>query len=118
MVSGVELRDYLDFAVQTATVQVDGGAESLRPGQVVNASVALQPNGTPQWRLPAGSVVRHAGQTWVFIRTPEGFIARPVTIIAEVPSATSIRARLAPEDRVASRGILALLAELTEVYGG
>ena len=101
-----------------ATVQVDTGTDSLRPGQVVNASVALQPNGTPQWRLPAGSVVRHAGQSWVFIRTGEGFIARPVTVIAEVPSATSVRAKLAPEDRVASRGILTLLAELTEVYGG
>ena len=101
-----------------ATVQVDAGTDSLRPGQVVSASVALQPNGTPQWRLPAGSVVRHAGQSWVFVRRPDGFIARPVTVIAEVPSATSIRARLAPEDRVASRGILALLAELTEVYGG
>ena len=101
-----------------ATVQVDTGTDSLRPGQVVNASVALMPNGTPQWRLPAGSVVRHAGQSWVFVRTPEGFLARPVTVIAEVPSATSVRAGLAPEDRVASRGILSLLAELTEVYGG
>ena len=101
-----------------ATVQVDAGTDSLRPGQVVSASVALQPNGTPQWRLPAGSVVRHAGQSWVFVRTPGGFIARPVTVIAEVPSVTSVRAGLAPEDRVASRGILSLLAELTEVYGG
>jgi cobalt-zinc-cadmium efflux system membrane fusion protein len=101
-----------------ATVRVDVGADALRPGQVVNTSVALQPNGTPQWRLPAGSVVRHAGQSWVFVRTPAGFLARPVTIIGEVPSATSIRANLAPEDRVASRGILALLAELTEAHGG
>lgn len=101
-----------------ATVQVEAGADSLRPGQVVNASVALMPNGTPQWRLPAGSVVRHAGQSWVFVRRPDGFMARPVTVISEVPSATSVRANLAPEDRVASRGILSLLAELTEVYGG
>ena len=116
----VRLGRSVDQATQSvaATVQVGAGTDSLRPGQVVTASVALQPNGTPQWRLPAGSVVRHAGQTWVFVRVPEGFIARPVTVIAEVPSATSIRAGLAPEDRVASRGILSLLAELTEVYGG
>jgi membrane fusion protein, heavy metal efflux system len=116
----VRLGRSVDQATQSvaATVLVDAGADSLRPGQVVNASVALQPNGTPQWRLPAGSVVRHAGQTWVFVRTPGGFIARPVTVIAEIPSATSVRAGLAPEDRVASRGILSLLAELTEVYGG
>ena len=116
----IRLGRAVDQATQsvTATVQVDAGPDSLRPGQVVSASVALQPNGTPQWRLPAGSVVRHAGQSWVFVRRPDGFIARPVTVIAEVPSATSVRAGLAPEDRVASRGILTLLAELTEVYGG
>ena len=116
----IRLGRSVDQATQSviATVLVDAGTDSLRPGQVVSASVALQPNGTPQWRLPAGSVVRHAGQSWVFVRRPDGFIARPVTVIAEVPSATSIRAGLAPEDRVASRGILSLLAELTEVYGG
>ena len=116
----IRLGRAVDQATQsvTATVQVDAGTDSLRPGQVVSASVALQPNGTPQWRLPAGSVVRHAGQSWVFVRRPDGFTARPVTVIAEVPSATSVRAGLAPEDRVASRGILTLLAELTEVYGG
>ena len=116
----IRLGRSVDQATQSvaATVQVEAGTDSLRPGQVVTASVALQPNGTPQWRLPAGSVVRHAGQSWVFVRTQDGFIARPVTVIAEVPSATSIRAGLAPEDRVASRGILSLLAELTEVYGG
>jgi membrane fusion protein, heavy metal efflux system len=102
----------------TAVVEVDDGAESLRPGQVVNAAVALRPNGTPQWRVPAGSVVRHAGRSWVFIRTGEGFRAKPVTVISETPSATSIRAGLAPDDQVATRGILALLAELTDVYGG
>jgi hypothetical protein len=102
----------------TAVVEVSDGAESLRPGQVVNASVALRPNGTPQWRLPAGTVVRHAGKSWVFVRTAEGFRAKPVTVIAETANATSIRAGLAPDDQVASRGILTLLAELTEVYGG
>ena len=116
----IRLGRAVDQATQSvaATVLVDAGTDSLRPGQVVSASVALQPNGTPQWRLPAGSVVRHAGQSWVFVRRPDGFVARPVTVIAEVPSATSVRAGLAPEDRVASRGILTLLAELTEVYGG
>jgi hypothetical protein len=94
------------------------GAETLRPGQVVTASVALRANGAPQWRVPAGAVVRHAGRSWVFVRTAEGFRARPVTVIAETSAATSIRAGLAPDDQVASRGILALLAELTDVYGG
>jgi cobalt-zinc-cadmium efflux system membrane fusion protein len=116
----VRLGRSVDPATQSiaAVVEVEDGAETLRPGQVVSASVALRPNGTPQWRLPAGSVVRHAGRSWVFIRTAEGFRARPVTVVAESGNAASIRAKLAPNDQVATRGILALLAELTEVYGG
>ncbi|GGC27099.1 hypothetical protein GCM10011504_01570 [Siccirubricoccus deserti] len=116
----VRLGRSVDPATQSiaAVVEVEDGAEALRPGQVVSASVALRPNGTPQWRLPAGSVVRHAGRSWVFIRTADGFRARPVTVVAESGSAASIRAKLAPDDQVATRGILALLAELTEIYGG
>jgi cobalt-zinc-cadmium efflux system membrane fusion protein len=102
----------------SAIVEVSDGAEAIRPGQVVSASVALRPNGTPQWRLPSGAVVRHAGQSWVFIRSQQGFRARPVVVISETASVVSIRANLAPDDQVATRGILSLLAELTEVYGG
>ncbi|MCO6415319.1 efflux RND transporter periplasmic adaptor subunit [Siccirubricoccus sp. KC 17139] len=116
----VRLGRSVDAVTQSiaAVVEVEDGAEALRPGQVVTASVALRPNGTPQWRLPAGSVVRHAGRSWVFVRTQEGFRARPVTVVAESGSAVTIRAHLGPEDQVATRGILALLAELSNLYGG
>ena len=109
----------VDPATQSvaAIVEVDEGAEALRPGQVVSATVAVRPSGMPQWRVPSGSVVRHAGRSWVFLRTPEGFRARPVTVIAEGPAFTSIRAGLAPEDHIAARGILSLLATLTDAYG-
>ncbi|MDB5375491.1 MAG: Cobalt-zinc-cadmium resistance protein czcB [Belnapia sp.] len=116
----IRLGRSVDSATQSlsAIVEVSDGATAIRPGQVVTTSVALRPNGTPQWRLPSGAVVRHAGQSWVFVRTEQGFRARPVVVIAETASTASIRANLAPDDRVASRGILTLLAELTEVYGG
>ncbi|MDN3566456.1 efflux RND transporter periplasmic adaptor subunit [Paeniroseomonas aquatica] len=116
----VRLGRSVDPATQSlsAIVEVTDGAEAVRPGQVVSASVALRPNGTPQWRLPSGAVVRHAGQSWVFLRTQQGFRARPVVVISETASIVSIRANLAPDDQVATRGILSLLAELTEVYGG
>ena len=116
----VRLGRSVDPATQavTAVLEVDDGAEGLRPGQVVTASVALRPNGSPEWRVPAGAVVRHAGRSWVFVRTRDGFRAKPVTVISETASATSIRAGLAPDDRVVTRGILALLGELTDIYGG
>ena len=116
----VRLGRSVDPATQSlaAVVEVSDGADAIRPGQVVSASVALRPNGTPQWRLPAGAVVRHAGQSWVFVRGEMSFRARPVVVISESASTVSIRANLAPDDQVASRGILSLLAELTEIHGG
>ena len=109
----------VDPATQSiaAVVEVTEGAEAIRPGQVVTASLALRPNGTPQWRVPAGAVVRHAGRSWIFVRVPEGFKARPVTVISEGATAVSLRAGLLAEDEVASRGILSLLAELTAADG-
>ena len=108
-----------DAATQsvTAVAEMNRGAEELRPGQAVTVAMQLRANGMPQYRVPAGSVVRHRERSWVFIRTPTGFTARPVTVLNETAQFTSIRGGLAPTDQIATRGILALLAELSEADG-
>ncbi len=109
-----------DAATQsvTAVAEMHRGADALRPGQAVTVALQLRANGMPQYRVPAGSVVRHRERSWVFIRTPTGFTARPVTVLNETAQFTSIRGGLAPTDQIATRGILALLAELSEADGG
>lgn len=109
-----------DAATQsvTAVAEMHRGAEALRPGQAVTVALQLRGNGMPQYRVPAGSVVRHRERSWVFIRTPTGFTARPVTVLNETAQFTSIRGGLAPTDQIATRGLLALLAELSEADGG
>lgn len=102
----------------TAVAEMNRGAEGLRPGQAVTVAMQLRASGMPQYRVPAGSVVRHRERSWVFIRTPTGFTARPVTVLNETAQFTSIRGGLAPNDQIATRGILALLAELSEADGG
>lgn len=102
----------------TAVAEMNRGAEGLRPGQAVTVAMQLRANGMPQYRVPAGAVVRHRERSWVFIRTPTGFTARPVTVLNETAQFTSIRGGLAPNDQIATRGILALLAELSEADGG
>lgn len=102
----------------TAVAEIQRGTEALRPGQAVTVAMQLRANGLPQYRVPAGSVVRHRERSWVFIRRPTGFIARPVTVLNETAQFTSIRGGLAPNDQIATRGILALLAELSEADGG
>ena len=101
----------------SAIAEVDNGAQALRPGQAVAAVVVLPHNGSPQWRVPAGSVVRHNQRSWVFVRTPSGFIARPVTVLGETAQTTSIQGDLQAQDQIATRGVLTLLSELAAADG-
>ncbi len=101
----------------TAVAEITEGAERLRPGQAVTVTVSLRNNGSPQWRVPPGSVVRHRERQWVFVRVPEGFRARPVSILAETGQSVSVRATLQPGDQIAVRGILPLLSELVVADG-
>jgi RND family efflux transporter MFP subunit len=101
----------------TAVAEIFEGSEQLRPGQAVTVAVGLRVPGVPQWRVPGLSVVRHRERNWVFVRTPEGFRAQPVQVLAESPQGVSIAAPLRATDQVASRGILTLLAELVEAEG-
>jgi multidrug efflux pump subunit AcrA (membrane-fusion protein) len=109
-----------DAATQsvTAIAEMHGGTDALRPGQAVTVALQTRAQGVPQWRVPASSVVRHRERSWVFVRTPTGFLARPVTVLNETAQATSIRGEFAPTEQVATRGMLALLAELSEADGG
>jgi len=102
-----------------AVAEINSGAEALRPGQSVNVQVQLSAGGVGgQWRVPAGAVVRHRERSWIFVRVPQGFSARPVTVLNETAQSTSIRAPLNPNDQIAVRGILALLGELNDADRG
>lgn len=110
----------VDQATQSvnAVAEINRGADALRPGQAVSVALELRANGAPQWRLPAGTVVRHRDRNWVFVRVPAGFEARPVTVLNETALFTSIRGPLVPGDQVATRGLLALVAELAQADQG
>ena len=107
-------------AIAVAEVSTDGG--NLRPGLAVGVVVRLEQhdqaqhmdNDRLQWSVPAPAVVRHRDRAWVFVRSTEGFRARPVRVVAESARVFSIRAELVEGDEVASRGVLALLAALAE----
>lgn len=105
-----------DAATQSvsATAEMNRGVDALRPGQAVTVALQMRAAGQPQWRVPAGAVVRHRERSWVFLRTPTGFLARPVQVVNETAQFVSIRGEFAPSDQVATRGMLSLLAELAE----
>ncbi|MGJ0502683.1 MAG: efflux RND transporter periplasmic adaptor subunit [Methylocystis sp.] len=106
----------VDAATQsvTAVAEFRPGRSALRPGQAVQAIIRMSGGGLAQWRVSADALVNFKNHNWVFVRTPEGFVATPVTLLSETPQYASVQGALKKSDRVATRGLLTLLAELAE----
>lgn len=104
----------VDSATQsvTAVAEFRSGRTPLRPGQAVQAILHVRGANGSQWRTPADAVVSHQNRNWVFVRSPEGFRAIPITVVSETPQFASVRGALKAGERVATRGLLTLLAEL------
>ncbi|MEK4031654.1 efflux RND transporter periplasmic adaptor subunit [Methylocystis sp. IM3] len=107
----------VDSATQsvTAVAEFRPGRSPLRPGQAVTAILRVKGGGASQWRVPADAVVSHRNHNWVFLRVPEGFRAIPVTLVSETPQFSSVQGALQAGERVATRGLLTLLAEVAEI---
>jgi cobalt-zinc-cadmium efflux system membrane fusion protein len=96
-----------------AVAEIGTAGTTIWPGLAVNATVIV---GTQiagiDWSVPVQSVVRHRDRNWVFVRAPEGFRAVPVQVVSESPRGVWLRAPLLAGDRVATSGIISLLAQL------
>ena len=99
--------------IVVAEISSNNGA--VRPGLAVSTSVHIESNGGNEWSVPASAVVRHRDRSWVFVRSKEGFQARPVQVVSEGAHGVLIRSTFITNDQVAVRGILSLLATLAEV---
>lgn len=95
-----------------AVAEFRPGRSPIRPGQAVQAILRLRGAGGAQWRVPADAVVHHRDKDWIFVRAPDGFRAVSVALLSETPQTASVQAALSASDRVATRGMLTLLAEL------
>jgi len=95
-----------------AVAEVDSAGGSVRPGLAVTVTVHIDGGDTDRWSVPAASVVRHNDRTWVFLRTPDGFRARPVQIITESVRDVVVRAEFETGDQIVIRGVLSLLSAL------
>jgi membrane fusion protein, heavy metal efflux system len=105
----------VDPATQSAiaVAEIGTAGASVWPGLAVNATVIVGSRTTgADWSVPVQSVVRHRDRNWVFVRIPEGFRALPVQVVSESPRGVWLRGNLRTGDRVATAGIIPLLAEL------
>jgi hypothetical protein len=96
-------------AAQTVRIRarVDIPDADLRAGQNVAARITGL-GGGQEWRVPVKAVVREAGKAYVFVRRPEGFAARLVTVLSQSASMVSLEGDFRDGELVATGGIAAL----------
>ncbi|MFA5372465.1 MAG: efflux RND transporter periplasmic adaptor subunit, partial [Sideroxydans sp.] len=75
---GRSLSDFNQTILLRALIQQ--GAENLRPGQFVEASISIGANGGVQWEIPNSAIARITGRTVVFVETPQGFHAQTINV--------------------------------------
>lgn len=98
-----------DNQTTTLRARVVTGAESLRPGEVVQVQVPFTANAAG-WAVPLSAVARQDGKAYVFVRTETGFVARPVTITSSAGQSVQVTGDLKPGQQVATTSVIALKA--------
>lgn len=88
------------------------GAENLRPGQFVEASISTSARTSAQWEIPNSAISRIAGRTLVFIETPKGFRAQDIKILSEGAQNTVISGALKLNEKIAVHGVSALKSSM------
>lgn len=98
---------------------VTRNANSLRPGQRVEATIAgIAGDADTAWSIPREALVRRGEQALVFVRTASGFRAQPVTVLQERAREYSVSAAIAEGTQIAVTGTSALKAKLMGLGGG
>jgi len=86
---------------------IESNAQGLRPGEIV--AVELPAAGTANgWSVPLAAVAHDGKQAYVFIRSTDGFEARPVTVLASAGQRVRVQGALKDGEQIAVSGIVAL----------
>jgi hypothetical protein len=93
--------------------RIDDGAEQLRPGQFVQARLAVAEAGK-RFRIPRNGLVRHAGGSWVFVVTEQGFKPLQVTVANAEQNDLIVSGALSADAHIAIAGTAALKAAWLE----
>jgi multidrug efflux pump subunit AcrA (membrane-fusion protein) len=89
--------------------EISKGIEKLSPGQFVEAEI-IADKVARQFAVPKSAVVRNDGKTWLFVQTPKGFTALPVTLINEQSERAIITGNFSGTEKVAVSGTVAIKA--------
>lgn len=94
------------------------GAENLRPGQFVEASISTGANNSAQWDIPNSAISRIAGKAVVFVETTQGFRAQTINVLNEGAQNSVISGAFKGDEKIAVRGVSALKSSVMGIGGG
>lgn len=96
---------------------VESEVSGLRPGEIV--AVELTAAGVRSgWSVPLSAVAHDGKQAYLFVRTPDGFEARPVTVAASAGQQMRVQGSLKAGEQVAVSGVVALKGAWLDEKGG
>lgn len=96
---------------QSALVRavIEGATDQIHLGQHVNVSL-MHDSSDRLFRLPLSAITRVENQDYVFVKTPDGYAARPVSIAGKEEHKVVIHQGLSENDEVVTQGLAALKA--------
>ncbi len=97
---------------------INKGAESLRPGQFVEASIATNADNSTQWSVPNSALARIGGKIFIFVGTAKGFRNAPVSVLHEGAQTSLVSGKFNGDEKIAVQGVSALKAQMMGIGGG
>jgi cobalt-zinc-cadmium efflux system membrane fusion protein len=105
MSTGAMVAPSSQMVVMRALVQ--GKAVQVRPGELLTVELPVAAT-AGAWDLPLSAVAHEGDQAYVFVRTPDGFEARPVKVSASSGQRIRIHGPVKAGEEVAVSGVVAL----------
>lgn len=97
--------------------ELDATNLDVRSGQLVTVQLPL-PASKDSWDVPLAAVAYDNGEPHVFVRTTEGFEARPVKVLMSASQRVRIQGSLKAGESVAVTGVIALKGSWLGEKGG
>ncbi|HMU65615.1 MAG TPA: efflux RND transporter periplasmic adaptor subunit [Cellvibrionaceae bacterium] len=97
--------------------ELDAKDVDVRSGQLVTVQLPL-PADKDSWDIPLAAVVYDAAEAHVFVRTNEGFEARPVKVIMSAGQRVRVQGSIKAGDAIAVTGVIALKGSWLGEKGG
>lgn len=93
------------------------GAENLRPGQFVEASVSTSAKANGQREIPNSAISRIQGRSVVFAQAAKGFQPVTINVISQGVTSSVIEGAFKGDEKIAVTGVSALKAAMMGIGG-